>query len=46
MLKFPKLDFKVSNKSWYFHLNLQIKTQTSNRNFEHRVKNSNLQGHA
>ena len=30
MLKFPNLNVEDSSKSWHFHLNLQIKTETSN----------------
>ena len=43
MLKLPKLNFEVSKES---HLNFQILTQTSNRNFQHQIETSNLQGHA
>ena len=44
MLKFPKLNFEDSSESCYFHFKLQIKTETSNRNFQHQVETSNMQG--
>ena len=40
MLKLPNLNFEVSKESWYFHLNFQILTQSSNRNFQHQIKTS------
>ena len=46
ILKFPNLNFVDSSESWYFHLKIQVKTETSNRNFQYHVETSKLQGHA
>ena len=46
MLKLPDLNVEVSKEIWYCHLNFQILTQTSNRNFQHQIETLNLQGHA
>ena len=46
MLKFPNLKFEDSSESWHFHLTLQIKIEASNRNFQHQVETSDLQGQA
>ena len=45
MLKFPNFNFEDSSASWYFELKLQIKIEALNRNFQHQVESSDLQGH-
>ena len=46
MLKFPNFNFEDSSASWYFELKLQIKIEALNRNFQHQVESSDLQGHS